>query len=189
MTHYIAQSFRSKAISKPIQNGDIRYYSVMNDRSSSIKTLDEKELFLMKTAQYGIPKFSIISLEEPNHTNAAGLKTSMEESFRKLKLSINWSDHEIGICSDGASVNMALYRSLKSEFCDYYIQSWYPGHRLELAISDSFKDSNLNEACKKNCLDIYYFFKRATLQWQLFKLQGGVEGLGKKNYKRQTGVH
>ena len=86
----------------------ICYYSIMNDGSSSAKTLDEKELFLIKTTSEGIPKFSIMLLEEPEDANAEGLKVSMEHYFKKLELPITCAEHEIGLGSDGASVNRSL---------------------------------------------------------------------------------
>ena len=58
----------------------------MNDGSSSAKTMDEKELFLMKTAAEGHPKYSVMSLEEPENAHAEGLKRAMENSFEKLNL-------------------------------------------------------------------------------------------------------
>ena len=40
----------------------IEHYSVHNDSSSSAKTVDEKELFIIKTAHKGKVKFSVMSL-------------------------------------------------------------------------------------------------------------------------------
>ena len=114
MVTYLARSIRSQSITEPLNNGKIHYYSVMNDGSSLAKTLDEKELFLIKTASDEIPKFSIMSLEEPEDVNAEGLKVSMEHSFEKLELSVTCAEHEIGLGSDGTSVNMALYNLLKA---------------------------------------------------------------------------
>ena len=53
MMNYLTKSSRIKSITEPLNSGTIRYYSVMNDGSSSAKTMDEKELFLMKSAQSG----------------------------------------------------------------------------------------------------------------------------------------
>ena len=65
-----ASALGEQEVTEPLNNGKIRYYSVMNDGSSSAKTLNEKELFLIKTASDGIPKFSMMSLEEPEDANA-----------------------------------------------------------------------------------------------------------------------
>ena len=54
MVDYLAKSIRIKSITEPLNSSTIRYYSVMNDGSSSSKTMDEKELFLMKTARSGL---------------------------------------------------------------------------------------------------------------------------------------
>ena len=53
MLTYLSKSSRIKSITEPINRGKLRYYSVMNDGSSSTKTLDEKELFLMKSVPDG----------------------------------------------------------------------------------------------------------------------------------------
>ena len=51
MLTYLSKSSRIKSITEPTNKGKLRYYSViMNDGSTSTKTLDEKELFLMKSA-------------------------------------------------------------------------------------------------------------------------------------------
>ena len=137
----MAQSFRKQSITDPLNNGKVRYYSSMNDGSSSAKTNDEKELYLIKTAPDGSPKFSVLSLEEPENANAEGLKASMDDAFRKANLEIDRSEHEIGLCSDGASVNISLYNLLKAELCEHYLQMWCPSHHLKLAVGDVFKDS------------------------------------------------
>ena len=58
----------------------------MNDGSSSAKTMDEKDLFLIKTAPSGIPKFSIMSLEEVQDAYVEGLIVALEKSLEKLSL-------------------------------------------------------------------------------------------------------
>ena len=81
-------------------------------------------------------------IEELEDANAEGFKVSMKHSFKKLELSVTRAEHEIGLGSDDAIVNMALYNLLKAEFGDHYLQVWFPSHRLELAVTDAFKDSH-----------------------------------------------
>ena len=50
--------------------------------------MDEKELFIIKTAHKGEVKFNVMSLEEPNEANAKGLKAALENSIMKLGLNI-----------------------------------------------------------------------------------------------------
>ena len=50
------------------------YFSLYYDDSSIAKTMDEKELCVIKTCQEGMPCFQVASLEEPENTGAAGLK-------------------------------------------------------------------------------------------------------------------
>ena len=83
MVTYLARSVRSQSITEPLNNGKIRYYSIINDGSSSAKTMDEKELFLIKTASERITKFSVMSIEEPEDANAEGFKVLVEHYFKK----------------------------------------------------------------------------------------------------------
>ena len=65
---------------------------------------------------------------------------------------------------------------------------WCPSHRLELAVRDAFKESDLNSDCENSCKEVYYLFKRATLRWRLFKRQAAIKGLEKRKYKRPSGT-
>ena len=50
MLTFLSKSIVMNNITTPLNDGTTRYYSVHNDGSSSAKTMDEKELFIMKTA-------------------------------------------------------------------------------------------------------------------------------------------
>ena len=50
--------------------------------------MDEKELFIIKTANKGEVKFNVMPLEEPNEADAKGLKAALENSMMKLGLNI-----------------------------------------------------------------------------------------------------
>ena len=63
-----------------------RYYSVLNDGSSSAKTNDEKEVFLIRTDPKGKPEVSLISLEEPVEGDTNGLRDALNSSISGLKL-------------------------------------------------------------------------------------------------------
>ena len=73
----------------------MQYYSVHNDGSSSAKTMDEKELYIIKTAHKGDVKFHVMSLEEPSKANEEGLKAALENSIMKLELNINQKEQEV----------------------------------------------------------------------------------------------
>jgi hypothetical protein len=47
-------------------------FLIINDESSSAKTKDEKELFFMKTVAEGYPKFTVMSLKEPEDAHVGG---------------------------------------------------------------------------------------------------------------------
>ena len=85
----------------------------MNEGSSSAKTMDEKKLFLIKTASLGILKFSMMSLEEVENADAEGLKAALEKSVSKLNLTKERRLQEIGTCTDGAPVNVKMHEMVK----------------------------------------------------------------------------
>ena len=59
---YIRKSFVLTEIAEPSNSIAVNYYSILNDESSSAKTNDEKEIFLIKTGATGVPKFEVMSL-------------------------------------------------------------------------------------------------------------------------------
>ena len=100
MLTFLSRSIVANNIMKPLNDGTIQYYSVHNDGSSSTKTMDEKELFIIKTAHKGEVKFNVMSLEEPNEANAEGLKLALENSILKLGLIIERKDREVCFVSN-----------------------------------------------------------------------------------------
>ena len=160
----------------------------MNDGSSSAKTMDEKELFLMKTAAKGYPKYTVMSLEEPENAHAEGLKRAMENSFEKLNLISPRKNKELGMCTDGASVNVALHHLVKEEMGEHYLLVLCPSHKVELALKDAFKESTLNDRCDEDLRITYYLFKKAYLRWRLFKRQSRFMAHSYIRYKRPAGT-
>ena len=84
MLTYLSRSIINN-IMKPLNDGTMRYYSIHNCGSSSAKTMDEKELFIIKTAHKGEVEL-VMSLEEPNKANANDLKDALENSIMKFIL-------------------------------------------------------------------------------------------------------
>ena len=188
IVRYLSKSNLIKNIREPVNSNAVKYYSVMNDGSSSAKTMDEKELFLMKTAAEGYPKYTVMSLEEPENAHAEGLKRAMENSFEKLNLVSPRKDKELGMCTDGASVNVVLHRLVKEEMGEHYLLVLCPSHKVELALKDSFKESTLNDRCEEDLRNTYYLFKKANLQWRLFKRQSRFMAQSYIRYRRPAGT-
>ena len=84
MLTYLSRLIITNNIMKPLNDGTMRYYSINNGGSSSAKTMDKKELFIIKTAHKGEVEFNVMSLEEPNKANANGLKDALENSIMKF---------------------------------------------------------------------------------------------------------
>lgn len=184
---YIATSKLIKNITEPLNNVN-NYYSVLMDGSSSAKILDEKELYIIKTCVNGEPKFQVMSLEEPEEANAIGLKAAFDNSISKMNFAFERKTKEVGMCSDGAAVNVALYNLVKPTMGEHYLLILCPAHKVELALKDSFKGSSLNDTSQKTCTEVYYFFRRAPLRWKLFKRQGTFLEQEYRKYKRPEGT-
>ena len=108
------------------------------DGSSSVKILDEKELYIIKLCVGGVPKFKVMSLEEPNEANAEGLKEYFENSISKMEFNFERKDKEIGMCSDDTNINISLNRLVKAEMGEHYVLVLCLAHKLELALADAF---------------------------------------------------
>ena len=101
IVHYLIQSLMLKKVTKPINGSEIQYHSVLNDRSSSAKTMYENELFLVTPAPTGVPNLSVLSVEEVVETDHEGLKAVLDHAMEKVAITINRSDKEIEMCTDG----------------------------------------------------------------------------------------
>ena len=162
---YISLSNGMKNFTKLLNSNTLNYYSVLFDGGSSAKCVDEKELFLIKTCEDGLPQFNVMSLEEPKECDAPGIKAAIENSVSKMEFTFQQKSKEITICSYGAAVNRAVYNVLHEEMGDHYLLMICPSHKFELAIHDAFSKSLLNGSTESNYSDAYYFFKKSPLRW------------------------
>ena len=105
-----------------------------------------------------------------------------------MNFTFSRSEKELGMCSDGAAVNVKLHRLIKEELGDHYTLILRPSHKVELAIGDAFKLSNLNSVCSDDLVNVYYLFKKANLRWRLFKRLGRETETAYIRYKRPTGT-
>ena len=188
MTTCIAKEIRNDEVTQPLNSGERRYFSLFYDGSSSAKTMDEKEVYVIKTCKNGKPNFQVMSLEEPKNTNAAGLKEALNNSVGKQQFTFDRKDRQVGNGSDGASVNEALFKLEKEHLGEHLIKGWCANHKAELAIHDAFKVSELNSESEQLLNNIYYLFRKANLKWRLFKRQAEFQELRCLKYKRASGT-
>ena len=79
---YISLSNGMKNFTKLLNSNTLNYYSVLFDGGSSAKCVDEKELFLIKTCEDGLPQFNVMPLEEPKECDAPGIKAAIENCIQ-----------------------------------------------------------------------------------------------------------
>ena len=85
------------------------YFSILFDGSTSAKTMDEKEVYVIKTCDQGKPRCDILALDQPDDAGAKGLKSSLDCAISKANLTVDRESREIGLGSDGTNTNKALY--------------------------------------------------------------------------------
>ena len=166
---FLSKLMITENIAEPINSGDRTYFSLLTDGSSSAKTMDEKELYVIKTRDKGKPRFDVLALEQLDDAGAKGLKESLDNAVKKANLSIDKKTHETGLGSDGTNTNKILYNLEKEEIGDWLIQMLCLSHMLELVIHDAFKQSKLNRDAEEQLELVYYLFKRTNLKWGLLK--------------------
>ena len=95
---------------------------------------------------------------------------------------------EIVMYTGDVPVNVAMYRLVKEKLSEYYMLTLCPARKIELAISDAFKESTLNNTCSQNYVNIYCLFRRANLRWWLFKSQAVFEDIKHVRFNRPEGT-
>ena len=185
---FLSNSLLKYNVVKPLNDKRQLYFSLLYDGSSSAKTNDEKKLYVIKTCKNGSPKFDILSLQQPEDTNAEGLHMALQRAVSNAKFTFPRKDRLIGVGSDGASANKSLYKLEKAAVGDHLVFSWCLSHKLELALHDAFKSSNLDSKAQKQLELEFYLFKKATLKWRLFKRYAEVCEKTPYRYKRPDGT-
>ena len=105
----------------------------------------ENEVLYVRHLENGQPINRLISLSKVKHAHADGIVSCIESSFEQFKLP-NWDDMLVGMCADGASVNLgqsggvvAKLRERKPHLIDIHCMA----HRLELALKEVQKQNNM----------------------------------------------
>ena len=156
---FLSKSMITENITEPLKSGDRRYFSLLTNGSSSAKTMDEKELYVIKTCGKGKPRFDVLALEQPDDAGTKDLKESLDNAVEKANFSIDRKTHEIGLGSDGTNTNKVLYKLEKKEAGDWLIQILCLSRKVELVIYDAFKQSKLNRDAEEQLELVYYLFK------------------------------
>ena len=73
----------------PLNDGARLYSSLLYDGSSSAKTSDEQELYIIKTCNNDRPQFDVLSLQEPDDTGSQGLHDAFEKAINRSNFKFN----------------------------------------------------------------------------------------------------
>ena len=143
MTLYLSNSLLRENFVKPLNEGRKLYFSLLYDGSLSTKINDEKELYIIKTCRNGVSHFDVLSLQQPDDTNAAGQHVALQNSIEFAKFTFDRKNREVGVGSDGASANKSLYGLENASVGDHLIFAWCLLHKVQLALHDAFTGSEL----------------------------------------------
>ena len=81
------------------------------------------------------------------------------------------------MCTDGAPVNVKMYQLIQTELGEHYLLTLCPAYKTERAIKDACEQSDLNNICNKDYINVYYLFVKVNLRWRLFKCQTHFQGI------------
>ena len=140
-----------------------RYISLLTDGSTDSSTIEEELIYVLFLDQDGRPKVKFLSVEEPEHASAEGLKEAIGLAFSR----IDFSDFHLklhGFNVDGASVNMGVSKGLAALLCQQ--SPWLTtvhcfNHRFELAIKDAFKGTFFDEI-DTFLTKLFYLYKKSS---------------------------
>ena len=130
MIMYLSKSIEAENIMDPVNSRERLYFSLLFDGSSNAKTIDEKELYLIKTCDLGKPSYNVLALEQPNDADAEGLKSSLDNAVKKANFPIDQKLQEPGLGSDGTNTNKALYHIEKAEIGNHLCLTLHLSHKL-----------------------------------------------------------
>ena len=100
---FLSKSIVAQNITDPLNSESRIYFSLLFDGSSSAKTMDEKELYVIKTCDNGKARFDVLALEQPDDTNANGLKNFLDSALSKGNFTFGRKHREIGLGSHGTN--------------------------------------------------------------------------------------
>ena len=69
-----------------LNNKIIHNYGIINYGSSSSKTMEGHELFLIKSAETGVASYSVLNLEEVDDAYTKGLNKSLKSYFNRVNI-------------------------------------------------------------------------------------------------------
>ena len=60
--------------------------------------------------------------------------------------------------TNGAPANVKMHQLIQTEVGEHYLLILCPAHKIELVIKDAFEQSDFNNNCNKDYVNVYYLF-------------------------------
>ena len=96
-------------ISEPVNTKKHIYFSTLFDSSSNAKTMDEEEVYVIKSCDMRKPCYNVLALQQAAEADAQGLHNSLKAAVAKVEFNFDRTMRLIGLGSNGTNTNKALY--------------------------------------------------------------------------------
>ncbi|KAJ8298310.1 hypothetical protein KUTeg_024841 [Tegillarca granosa] len=121
------------------------FFSVLIDAATDSGN-KENEAVVVRYVKDGVMETSILGVIELEHADSAGTVAAIDKAFSSADEDLILENHMVAFCSDGASVNFGSRSGVAKQLtdrCPWLIPIWCLPHRLELAVTDMLKKSDL----------------------------------------------
>ena len=138
------------------------YLSIMFDGATNY-TVNENEVIYARVMEDGKPVNRLIGLTKVENANADGLVNCIKSTFENFELP-DWNDRLVGMCADGASVNLGQSGGVVAklrESSPHLIDIHCMAHRLELALLDVQKSVNMVQKVDETLNSIYKTYHKS----------------------------
>ena len=138
------------------------YISLLMDGSTDCSVKGKEPIHMMFARQDGTIDCRFLRLKDVADATAEGIFATVQDVFAEMGID-DWKTKLIGLCVDGAAVNLGRRRGLVTLLRQEV--PWIEGihclnHRLELAAKDAFSETYMTEVTKV-LMDMYYVYQKS----------------------------
>lgn len=158
-TSCIGQAFENELVTALTKSP---YFSILTDGSTDASVTEKELIYILYLTETGEAACRFFKLSDVHDATAQGLRQTILDSYEEImgegEGQNEFQKKLIGLCCDGASVNMGKNRGLATLLkadSPWLVTMHCMNHRLELALKDAFSQSYVEEII--NILTGIYF--------------------------------
>ena len=171
--HFIAEEFRLSLVHL-LQNAD--FFSVCFDSSTDKATIDE-EMVQIRVLIDNTPVYRFVALKPLAKADAAGTVNAVVSALETECECSEWKSKLVGICADGAAVNMGVCTGATKRMQDevpHLIPVHCCAHRVELAVKTVSTDVDYFKSLEATLVELYKLYHKSPLCWSGLQQVGQV---------------